>query len=138
MAIIDPTLFSEDDPRFTIDRSTISGAGNGVFTRATFAEGDRFEVIGALIRADSPSDVCTAYADLHKFRVGEFLLIPVGYGGLVNHSRTPNLEKIIEGRRVYFRALRTIPPGEELFFTYPPAAIERFGLEKNRSTDKHK
>jgi SET domain-containing protein len=85
-------------------------------------------VIGVLIRADSPSDTCTAYADQHKFRVGDFLLIPVGYGGMVNHSQTPNLKKCIEGHRVYLQAMRTIHPGEELFFRYPDSALLRFGL----------
>ena len=91
-------------------------------------EGERLEVVGPDPCADLVADACTAYADQHKFRVGDLLLIPVGYGGMVNHSRTPNLQKIIEGERVYLQASRTIQPGEELFFTYPDGALIRFGL----------
>ena len=111
-------LFNEDDHRFSIDQSTIPGAGNGLFAKEPLAEGDWLEVIGALIRADTPSDLCSAYADRHKFRVGELLLIPLGYGGLVNYSDTPNMKKVIEGDRVYLQALRAIERGEELFFVY--------------------
>jgi hypothetical protein len=117
-------LFSEDDPRFLIDRSTIPGAGNGLFTKEPLAEGDRLEVLGVLVPADSPSDACTSYANRHKFRVRELLLIPLGYGGIVNYSGSPNMKKVIEGHRVYLQALRPIDRGEELFFKYdngPPA-----------------
>jgi hypothetical protein len=118
VATPDLTIFSEDDRRFSIDESTIPGAGRGLFAEEPLAEGDRLEVIGALIRADRPADACTAYADRHKFRVGEFLLIPLGYGGLVNYSDPPNMRKVIEGHRVYLQALRPIARGEELFFIY--------------------
>ena len=37
---------------------------------------------------------------------------------MVNHSRNPNLEKVIDDQRVYLRTTRPIHPGEELFFTY--------------------
>ena len=70
MATPDVRFFHEDDHRFSIDRSTIPGAGNGLFANEPLAEGDRLEVIGPLIRAETPSDLCTAYADRHKFRVG--------------------------------------------------------------------
>jgi hypothetical protein len=114
----DVPLFSEDDDRFSIDQSTIPGAGVGLFAREPLAQGDRLEVIGALIRADTPADACTAYANRHKFRVGAFLLIPLGYGGLVNYADPPNMKKVVEGQRVYLQALRPIAKGEELFFLY--------------------
>ena len=46
----------------------------------------------------------------------------------MNHSPTPNLEKVIDGERVFFRTLRPVAAGEELFFRYPDAALERFGI----------
>lgn len=116
----------EKDDRFYVAPSTVPQAGNGLFARTTLAVGDRLEVVGVLIEADCAADACTAYADPYKFRVGDLLLIPVGYAGLVNHSTTPNLEKEIEGERVCLRALRPIAPGEELFFTYSSFAQERF------------
>ena len=99
-----------------------------MFAKAPLAEGDRLQVHGVLIRADSVSDQCTAYADAYKFRVGDDLLIPLGYGAMVNHSADPNLEKVIEGEQVYLRALRPIREDEELLFCYSENAQTRLGL----------
>lgn len=120
---------NETDPRFYIADSTIPGGGNGLFAKVPLAQGDRFAVIGVLIERDTETDKCTHFADQHKLRVGEdFLLIPLGYGGMVNHSSTPNLEKVTEGIELYMSALRDIEAGEELFFSYHPYAQERFGF----------
>ncbi len=108
----------ENDERFYVDVSTLHGAGNGLFARIPLDEGDRLEVIGVLVPAGSASDVCSRYADRYKFRVGALLLIPLGFGGMVNHSQRPNMEKVIEGHSVYLRARRTISAGEELTFQY--------------------
>lgn len=121
-------LFDETDDRFELRPSTVPGAGLGVFARTELPAGAALEVIGVLVRRESVSDRCTHYADHHKFRVGEKLLIPVGYGGLVNHSAEPNLEKVIDGERVLLRTLRPVAAGEELFFRYPDAARERLGI----------
>ena len=108
----------ENDERFCVNVSTIPDAGNGLFARTLLAEGEQLEVIGVLVPAGSVSDVCTQYADHYKFRVGDLLLIPLGFGGMVNHSKHPNMEKVIDGQTVYLRTTRAIHPGEELFFTY--------------------
>ena len=109
---------NETDERFYVDCSTIPGAGNGLFARIPLEEGDRLEVIGVLVPAGSVSDVCSRFADRYKFRLGELLLIPLGLGAMVNHSRQPNMEKVIEGHSVHLRTTRAISAGEELFFTY--------------------
>lgn len=121
-------LLDETDDRFEVRESTIPGAGFGVFARVDLPAGAVLEVIGVLVRRESVSDRCTHFADHHKFRVGDRLLIPVGFGGLVNHSTTPNLDKVIDGDRVLLRTLRAVAAGEELFFRYPAAAIERLGI----------
>lgn len=121
-------FLDEADDRFELKPSTVPGAGLGVFARIELPAGAILEVIGVLVRRESVSDRCTHFADCHKFRVGEKLLIPVGYGGLVNHSAEPNLEKRIEGERVFLRALRPVAAGEELFFRYPDSALERLGI----------
>lgn len=118
----------ETDARFELRPSTVPGAGLGVFARVDLPAGATLEVIGVLIRRESLSDLCTHFADLHKFRLGDKLLIPLGLGGMVNHSPDPNLEKAIDGDRIFFRAFRPITAGEELFFQYPVAALERFGI----------
>jgi hypothetical protein len=121
-------LIDETDDRFEVRPSTVRGAGNGIFARIALPAGAIFEVIGVVVRRGSIADVCTHFADHHKFRIGDNLLIPVGFGGLVNHAPMPNLEKVIEGNRVFLRALRAIAAGEELFFRYPEAALERLGI----------
>lgn len=121
-------FLDETDDRFEVRPSTVPGAGLGVFVRVALPTGATLEAIGVLVRRESVSDRCTHFADHHKFRVGDKLLIPVGFGGLVNHSVDPNLEKLIDGERVFLRTLRPVAAGEELFFRYPDAALERFGL----------
>ncbi len=125
-------MHMEEEERFYISESTIPGAGRGLFLKSPLVPGDRLEVKGVLIPANSVSDQCTQYADPYKFRVGNDLLIPLGYGAMVNHSKDPNLEKVVEGERVYFRALRPVAEGEELFFSYSSYAQERFGLENRK------
>ena len=117
-----------EDGRFAIAESTIAGGGNGLFAKTALGRGERLEVVGVRVRRESLSDRCSHFADEHKFRSGEYLLIPLGYGGMVNHSANPNLEKVFEGERVYLQAMRDIAAGEELFFTYNPYAQERFGF----------
>ena len=121
-------LLDETDERFEVRPSTVPGAGLGLFARVDLPAGATLEVVGVLVRRESASDHCTHFADTHKFRVGELLLIPVGFGGMVNHSAEPNLEKVIDGERVFLRTLRPVAAGEELFFRYPDSALERFGI----------
>jgi hypothetical protein len=116
--IIEMMTIVESDERFCVKTSTIPGAGHGLFAQTSLAEGDCLELIGVLVPAGSISDLCTRHADCYKFRVGDLLLIPTGFGAMVNHSRHPNFEKVIDGQKVYLRATRRIDPGEELFFTY--------------------
>lgn len=123
------TLINEEDGRFYVADSTIPGAGNGLFTKVPIRKGERLEVVGVMVSRDSRSDRCSHFCDHHKFRVGEDrLLIPLGFGGMVNHSPTPNLQKVFVGDRLYLEALRDLPAGEEVFFTYTPYAQETFGL----------
>jgi SET domain-containing protein len=56
------------------------------------------------------------------------LLIPLGFGGMVNHSSTPNVQKVFEDNRLYLEALDDLAADEEVFFTYTPYAQEAFGL----------
>jgi hypothetical protein len=121
-------LFEETDDRFEVRPSSISGAGLGVFARGDLPAGSILAVIGVRVKRESVADRCTHFADHHKFRIGDELLIPLGFGGLVNHSNKPNLEKVIDGVRVFFRTLRPILADEELTFRYPDSALERFEI----------
>jgi SET domain-containing protein len=114
------------DQRFCVRPSTIKNGGRGVFSRVGIAKGARLLVSGFLVRRGSLADRCTHYADPYKFRVGKDLLIPTGYGGLINHSIRPNLVKIVVGKKVFLQALRPIKAGEELFHQYGLNALQRF------------
>ena len=124
-----PILLSETDDRFYIAPSNIHLNGKGIFARNPIPIGEGLEVIGVLVPAKSVSDLCTQYADSYKLRCGEYLLIPVGFGGLVNHSTSPNMEKVFEGDKVLLRAIRNIEQDEELSFTYSEFAQEMLGLK---------
>lgn len=118
---------NETDARFFIAKSPIPGAGYGLFAAQPLVAGETLIAIGIRIDRDSLADRCTAYADAYKFRVGDQLLIPIGFAGMVNHSSdAPNLEKVIEGHALSLRTLRNIAPGEELLFEYSQYAQDRF------------
>jgi len=119
-------VIQETDNRFYIAKSTIPRAGNGLFAKVPLEKGDILEVIGVFIPANSISDKCTFYADAYKFRVGKYLLVPTGYGGVANHSSLPNMKKVISGNRIYLCALRQINRGEELLYIYSRYAQARF------------
>ena len=114
------------DFRFVVKASTISGAGRGLFAAVDLGLGERLEVLGPRVIAESLEDQCTSYADGYKFRVGEQLIIPLGICGMANHSTTPNLLKVIEGNRVWLEMARPILAGEELFLCYAPRARIHF------------
>ena len=124
---MNPLLDVPADDRFEVRPSAVPGAGLGVFARVPLPAGAELEVVGVLVRRDSLADHCTHYADRHKFRVGaDLLLIPVGPGGLVNHSFEPNLDRVELPGRVVLRTRRAVAAGEELFFCYPPSGREGF------------
>ncbi|MBV8909177.1 MAG: SET domain-containing protein-lysine N-methyltransferase [Gammaproteobacteria bacterium] len=62
--------------------------------------------------------------DSHTFLfiVDARIVIDAGVGGnearFVNHACEPNCESVIERRRVFIDAVRTIEPGEELTYDY--------------------
>jgi SET domain-containing protein len=122
-------IAAESDPRFYVADSAIPGAGRGLFARVPLAAGEDLHVIGIVIPANTTSDECTRYADEYKLRVGDSLLIPVGYGSMVNHSsHAPNMEKVLVGGAVHLRTLRPIAANEELLFRYSDYAQARFRL----------
>ncbi|QJW95644.1 hypothetical protein FTUN_3198 [Frigoriglobus tundricola] len=122
-------VIAETDSRFEVRPSGVPGAGAGLFARVDLPAGAELEVVGVLVERDSPPDFCSHFADCHKFRVGEkWLLVPLGFGGMVNHSDAPNTTHHVRGDRVFLRTLRPVAAGEELFLCYAPAARTRMGL----------
>ena len=122
-------IVAEADPRLEIAESALPGAGRGVFAKEPLAAGERLQIVGVVINAGSVADECTRYADEYKVRVGDRLLIPVGFGGMFNHSaQAPNMVKVVQGDEVFLQSLRPIAAGEELLFCYSEYAQARFRL----------
>jgi len=113
------------DPLYVVRRSRIHG--RGVYAARRIRSGTRIiEYIGDRIthdEADSRYELKTD-DDGHTFLfvVDDDLCIDAGVGGnaarFINHKCDANCETIIEGRRVFIEATRTIQAGEELGYDY--------------------
>jgi uncharacterized protein len=144
---------SHKEPYFRIRNSRIHGKGAFATrrirkgTRICEYFGDRVSHAEADRRHDHKAD-----DDNHTFLfiVDRHLVIDGGVkdnlARFINHGCDPNCESVIEGRRVFIEALRTVQPGEELKYDYsigrakddPPNVDEiyacRCGAEQCRGT----
>jgi hypothetical protein len=112
-------------PLFVVKRSRIHG--RGVYAARRIRSGTRIiEYIGERIShevADARYEM-KAEDDGHTFLfvVDDDLCIDAGVGGsaarYINHKCDANCETLIEGRRVFIEAARTIEAGEELGYDY--------------------
>ena len=113
------------NPLCVVKRSRIHG--RGVYAARRIRSGTRIiEYIGDRIShevADARYEM-KAEDDGHTFLfvVDDDLCIDAGVGGnaarYINHKCDANCETLIEGRRVFIEATRTIEPGEELGYDY--------------------
>lgn len=112
-------------PFFVLRRSRIQG--RGAFALRQIRKGTRIiEYIGERIshaEADRRYDD-TAMKRHHTFlfTVDRRTVIDAAVGGndarFINHSCAPNCEAVIDGKRIFIEAIRTIRPGEELTYDY--------------------
>lgn len=91
-------FYEETDSRFYIKNSTILEANKGLFAKEKILKGDYLEISGVLVKRQSAADLCTHYANNYKFAarvkrsadgkvdIGENLIVPLGYAGIVNHA----------------------------------------------------
>jgi len=101
--------------------------GRGVFATRRIAKGERImEYLGERV---SHQEADRRYEskeenDSHTFLfiVDSKTVIDAGVDGndarFFNHSCDPNCESVVEKRRVYIEAIRTIEPGEEMTYDY--------------------
>jgi len=116
---------AEGNTLCVVKRSRIHG--RGVYAARRIRSGTRIiEYIGDRIShevADARYEM-KAEDDGHTFLfvVDDDLCIDAGVGGnaarYINHKCDANCETLIEGRRVFIEATRTIEPGEELGYDY--------------------
>jgi hypothetical protein len=101
--------------------------GRGVFATRRIEKGERImEYLGERISHDEADRRYETKAenDSHTFLfiVDSRTVIDAGVEGndarFFNHSCNPNCESVVENRRVFIEALRTIEPGEEMTYDY--------------------
>lgn len=112
-------------PLFEVRRSQVHGLG--AFALRRIAKGTRIvEYLGERVshrEADRRYEGKQA-DDAHTFLfiVDSRTVIDAGVDGnearFLNHSCKPNCHSVIQKRRVYIEALRTIQPGEEMTYDY--------------------
>jgi hypothetical protein len=112
-------------PLYVVRRSRIHGSG--VYATRRIRKGTRIvEYLGDRItheQADARYEA-KGQDDGHTFLfvVDSRVVIDAGVNGndarFINHCCNPNCETVIEDRRVFIEALRTIQPGEELGYEY--------------------
>jgi hypothetical protein len=112
-------------PLFVVRRSKVHGMG--AFALRRISRGTRIvEYLGERVshrEADRRYEGKVA-DDAHTFLfiVDSRTVIDAGVDGndarFLNHSCNPNCESVIESRRVYLEAIRTIEPGEEMTYDY--------------------
>lgn len=125
---------SVDD--FVVRESTIPQAGKGLFSKAKIRRGQHIGFYEGKVLSDAEVEfedygdslyllwICK---DHWIFGEGEH----GNYTQFINHSSRPNVELVTSTRwkTARFRALRTIKPGEELFFDYGDYYWEQLGVD---------
>jgi hypothetical protein len=115
---------ADDNPYVVVRSSKIHG--RGVYATRRIRKGTRIiEYVGDRIsheEADARYDSRPDDGHTFLFVVDDDICIDAGVGGnaarFINHKCDANCETIIEDRRVFIEALRTIQPGEELGYDY--------------------
>ena len=115
---------TDDNPYVVVRNSGIHG--RGVYAARRIRKGTRIiEYVGDRIsheEADARYDAKPDDGHTFLFVVDDDICIDAGIGGnaarFINHKCDANCETIIEDRRVFIEALRTIQPGEELGYDY--------------------
>jgi hypothetical protein len=114
----------EQNPYVVVRNSKIHG--RGVYAARRIRKGTRIiEYVGDRVsheEADARYDAKPDDGHTFLFVVDDGICIDAGIGGnaarFINHKCDANCETIIEDRRVFIEALRTIQPGEELGYDY--------------------
>ncbi len=110
-----------------VKKSTIPGAGKGVFAATRIPKGERIvQYKGKLIS----KELSEKRAEKHRkkkevwiFQLNEYYDIDGSRGGnearFINHSHDPNCEPVnYDDEEVWIEAIRDIEKGEELFYDY--------------------
>jgi uncharacterized protein len=117
--------------KILIKQSTIPDSGLGVFALEDIAEGEIIEVAPILI-LEFTDFIDTRWNLLFEyyFWLDDFVVLALGYGGVYNHSKTPNAKYEIsrEYKTITYTALKEIKKGEEILFNYKGSSSEKAPL----------
>lgn len=106
-----------------IQQSSIPNAGNGVFTKKAFKKNDCIETASVLhipyTNVENTPVLNYVFSNPYEGNEDDTLIV-LGYGSMYNHSKTPNItyEYDNETDLMYYKAIRNIRAGEELFLDY--------------------
>ena len=126
-------------PMFEVRYSPIHGLGG--FAMRHIRKGTRIiEYIGERITAQEGDrryeDDRSEHPHVLLFVVDKHTVIDAGVDGnearFINHSCEPNCKAVIEKKRVYIEALRTISEGEELTYDYNLTRDGKEGPEEEK------
>ena len=122
-------------PLFELRSSSIQG--QGAFALRLIRKGTRImEYVGERISHEESDrryddDAMTRHHTF-LFTVNSKIVIDAAVGGndarFINHSCEPNCEAVIERKRIFIEAIRTIQPGTELVYDY--------SFERDADTEK--
>jgi SET domain-containing protein len=114
-------------PGITVKKSNIESAGNGVFGEKDFKQGDIIEICPIVVDDKSNhknGPINDYFFDGALFdsdsQLGKKVVLPLGYGGMFNHSDDPNCTYMIDNytNKMIFAAKKDIKSGEEIFIDY--------------------
>lgn len=119
-------LIEEYDPRFCLKKSTIPNAGMGVFAEVPIKTGDLMAITGVQLKLNSTAWYCADKQNLvghYIFNWWDGYVIPLGIGGMVNHTPDPSYQNCtivrIDGE-LYYKFIKDVAIGEEVFGHYGP------------------
>jgi hypothetical protein len=127
-------IIKETDGRFYLNDSLIEDAGMGLFANVDINEGEILEVVGFKVKKDSVEDICTRYANDYKFSSPdpEFYIVPIGFGGMVNHTSDPHMQNVeirhINNSTVYY-FIKNVKKNQEILGYYGEKWNEKLNEE---------
>lgn len=120
-----PKLKTWTETDFEVRASTIEDAGQGLFSKVRIQEEENIGYYtGEIIGEDEFHDPERPFSAYVLWICRTHIIVGDGpkanYTRYINHSDTPNVHLVVSSRwkTARFEALRTIDPGEELFFNY--------------------
>ena len=128
---------SEMQKLLRVKKSSVEGAGKGVFAKVDLPKGARVaEYTGVVCRDedyayDNEGDYVILFS-IGKGRVIDPRKGNAGVAHFINHSCEPNCHAFQEGDRIFIETLRRMKAGEELFYNYDVRLGRRANAEDRR------